>query len=90
MDHALKHRQSLLASANTKQTVEQNVDAQIKRLADSLDAKRIAALSALGNRWVLSSSYDSRRCAHHSPSFKGSAVLTVFIAGRMAREMGRV
>lgn len=90
MDMGFCHRQALIASASSQQTAEQHVDAMINRLADSLAAKRIAALNTLGNRWVLSSNYDSRRNAHHSPAFKGSAALTVFIAGRMAREFGRI
>lgn len=90
MDHALKHRQSLIASANTQQTEAQHVDAQIKRLAYGLAAKRIRAINTLGNRWVMHLQYDSRRCAHHSPAFKSSAVLTVFIHGRMASELGLV
>jgi len=90
MDHAMKHRQAVIASATSKQTAEQNVDAQIARLAASNESKRIRAINTLGAKWVLHPAYDSRRCAHHHPSFKSSAILTVFLHGRMASEMGRV
>lgn len=89
MDHALKRRQALIASAKPKLTAEQQVDEQIQRLADDLDAKRIRAINQMGSKWMFHPDYDSRRNAHHSPVFKESAVMSMIDAHRKAREFGR-
>lgn len=89
-DHAKPIRMQLIQSAIPKLTPDQSADAQILRSAEFLASARIRAINKLGSKWVLSPSYNASRCAHHNPSFKKSAVLEVFLQGRMAREMGRV
>lgn len=90
MDFALSHRAALIKSAIPALTPDQSVDAELTRNAEFLASARIRAINKLGEKWVLHPAYDARRSAHHHPSFKKSAVLEVFLQGRLSRELGRV
>ncbi|WP_412479883.1 hypothetical protein [Azonexus sp. IMCC34839] len=90
MDFATQNRQLIINSVRQLGSAIESCSDVEKRLEHSNQMKRIRAINTLGSKWVLHPEYDSCRCAHHSTAFKKSAVLEVFLQGRMAREMGRV
>ena len=90
MDYALSHRQKLINSASSKSTNEAHADAQIKRYADGLVAKRIKSINTLGKRWVLHPEYRAANNAHHNPLHKASAALSAYLHFSGALAAGRV
>lgn len=90
MDHAINHRRAVIDSASSKATQAAHLEATEKRLASSLDAKRIRAINTLGNRWVLHPRYNAAKNAHHNPMHKSSAVLSCFLHLTGAVAEGRV